>query len=45
VYTTPVIYLLDENKIIRGKRIDHTTIAQVIEMNERREKAAKAHGN
>ncbi len=42
VYQTPVIYLLDEKKIIRGKRIDHTNIGQVIEMLERKEKQAKS---
>ena len=46
IYSTPVLYLLDENKIIRGKRIDHTNIAQVLEMTEKKakkdkEKAAK----
>lgn len=40
VYSTPVIYLLDEKKIIRGKRIDHSNIGQVIEMMERKGKQA-----
>lgn len=40
VYSTPVIYLLDEKKIIRGKRLDHTNILEVIEMLERKEKNA-----
>lgn len=40
VYSTPVIYLLDEKKIIRGKRIDHSNIGQVIEMHERKSKQA-----
>jgi len=44
VYSTPTIYLLDEKKIIRGKRLDHGNIASVIEMLERKardkEKAA-----
>lgn len=40
VYSTPVIYLLDEKKIIRGKRIDHTNIMQLIEMLEKKEKTA-----
>lgn len=31
VYSTPTIYLLDENKVIRGKRIDHTNILGLIE--------------
>jgi len=38
VYSTPTIYLLDEKKIIRGKRIDHSNIANVIDMLERKEK-------
>lgn len=41
VYSTPTIYLLDEKKIIRGKRIDHTNIASLVEMLERKEKAEK----
>ncbi|MEI8279091.1 MAG: thioredoxin-like domain-containing protein [Bacteroidota bacterium] len=41
IYSTPVLYLLDENKIIRGKRIDHTNIANVLEMVEKKEKADK----
>lgn len=32
VYSTPVIYLLDERKIIRGKRLDYQTIPKVIDM-------------
>ena len=38
VYSTPTIYLLDENKIIRGKRLDHSNIASVIDMTERKAK-------
>lgn len=38
VYSTPVIYLLDEKKIIRGKRLDHTNVMEVINMLERKEK-------
>jgi peroxiredoxin len=38
VYSTPVIYLLDEKKIIRGKRLDHSNITDVIEMLERKAK-------
>ncbi len=41
VYSTPIIYLLDEKKIIIGKRLDHTNIGQVIEMHERKGKAAQ----
>ena len=32
IYSTPVIYLLDEKKIIRGKRLDHTNLPSLIEM-------------
>ncbi|MBA3829233.1 MAG: DUF5106 domain-containing protein [Taibaiella sp.] len=39
VYSTPIMYLLDENKIIRGKKIDHTNIADVIELLERKERS------
>jgi peroxiredoxin len=45
VYSTPVIYLLDEKKIIRGKRIDHSNIATVIEMQERKGKQAQANSH
>ncbi|MGN6569706.1 MAG: thioredoxin-like domain-containing protein [Flavipsychrobacter sp.] len=38
VYSTPVIYLLDDKKIIRGKRLDHSNIMEVIEMLERKAK-------
>lgn len=38
VYSTPTIYLLDEKKIIRGKRIDYTNLLPLIEMLERKEK-------
>jgi thiol-disulfide isomerase/thioredoxin len=43
VYSTPTIYLLDEKKIIRGKRLDHSNISSVIDMTERkaRDRAAK----
>ena len=36
VYSTPTIYILDDKKIIRGKRLDHTNIVSVIEMQERK---------
>ncbi len=42
IYSTPVIYLLDEKKIIRGKRLDHINTASLIEMLEKKEKEAKA---
>lgn len=38
VYSTPTIYLLDEKKIIRGKRLDHSNIASLVDMLERKEK-------
>jgi thiol-disulfide isomerase/thioredoxin len=38
VYSTPTIYLLDEKKIIRGKRLDHSNIAGLVEMLEKKEK-------
>jgi thiol-disulfide isomerase/thioredoxin len=41
VYSTPSIYLLDEKKIIRGKRLDHSNIASLVEMMERKEKYNK----
>ena len=38
VYGTPSIYILDSEKIIRGKKLDHTTIPLVIEYLEERSK-------
>ncbi len=38
IYSTPVLYLLDEKKIIQGKRMDHTNILDVIEMVERKKR-------
>ena len=38
VYSTPTIYLMDDKRIIRGKRLDHTNILSVIEMQERKAK-------
>ena len=35
VYSTPTIYLLDEKKIIRGKRLDHSNIVGLINNLER----------
>jgi peroxiredoxin len=40
IYSTPVIYLLDENKIIRAKRIDADQLDGLIDMLEK-EKAKK----
>jgi hypothetical protein len=37
VYGTPKIFLLDEKKIIRGKKLDHSNIARVIEILEEQE--------
>ncbi len=42
VYQTPVIYLLDEKKVIIGKKLDHSNVGQVIEMQERKKKTASA---
>ncbi|RYE24412.1 MAG: DUF5106 domain-containing protein [Sphingobacteriales bacterium] len=41
IYSTPVIYLLDEKKIIRGKRLDHLTTASLIDMLDKKEKEDK----
>jgi thiol-disulfide isomerase/thioredoxin len=41
VYSTPTIYLLDEKKIIRGKRLDHSNIAGLVEMLEKKAKKDK----
>lgn len=37
VYSTPIVYLLDEKKIIKGKRLDHTNIMDVINMIENKD--------
>lgn len=42
IYSTPVLYLLDERKIIRGKRIDHSNLVEIIDMLERKEKEDKS---
>lgn len=42
VYSTPTIYLMDDKKIIRGKRIDHSNIATLIEMLEKKQSLGKA---
>lgn len=41
VYATPMIYLLDEKKIIRGKKLDHSTLNTLFEIMEKKETAAK----
>jgi thiol-disulfide isomerase/thioredoxin len=38
VYSTPTIYLLDEKKIIKGKRLDHGNLASLMEMLEKNSK-------
>ena len=38
VYSTPTIYLLDEKKIIRGKRLDHTNVSGLIDMLDKKAK-------
>lgn len=38
VYSTPTIYLLDDRKIIRGKRLDHTNIGSLVDMLEKKSK-------
>ncbi|MCK6650289.1 MAG: thioredoxin family protein, partial [Bacteroidia bacterium] len=41
IYSTPVIYLLDENKIIKAKRIDSEQIANIIEMLDKEKEKKK----
>jgi len=41
VYSTPTIYLLDEKKIIRGKRLDHSNVAGLVDMLEKKAKKDK----
>ena len=41
VYSTPTIYLLDEKKIIKGKRLDHSNIGGLIDMIEKKAKDKK----
>lgn len=41
VYSTPTIYLLDDRKIIKGKRVDHSNIGNLIEMIEKKSKKDK----
>ncbi len=42
VYSTPTIYLLDEKKIIRGKRLDHSNIVGLVEMLDKKGKEKPA---
>ncbi len=41
IYSTPVIYLLDENKIIRAKRIEADQIGDIIDMLEKEKEKKK----
>ncbi len=41
VYSTPTIYLVDEKKIIRGKRLDHSNIGGLVDMLEKKAKDKK----
>lgn len=45
VYSTPTIYLLDEQKIIRGKRIDHSNLLGLIEWLEKKKKTDAEKNN
>jgi thiol-disulfide isomerase/thioredoxin len=45
VYSTPTIYILDEKKIIRGKRLDHANIGSVVEMLEKKKNKAAEKGS
>ena len=45
VYSTPTIYLLDENKVIRGKRIDYTNLLGLVEWLERKKKSTATGGD
>jgi len=38
VYSTPVIYLIDDKKIIRGKRMDHGNVGRMLKILEDKEK-------
>jgi thiol-disulfide isomerase/thioredoxin len=40
VYSTPTIYLLDDKKIIRGKRLDHSNVGSLVDMLEKKAKKA-----
>ncbi|MCD6012936.1 MAG: hypothetical protein K0Q79_2798 [Flavipsychrobacter sp.] len=42
VYSTPTIYLLDEKKIIRGKRLDHTNVGELVDMLEKKAQKNKS---
>lgn len=38
VYSTPTLYLLDDKKVIRGKRIDHNNVLGLIEWLDKKKK-------
>jgi peroxiredoxin len=42
IRTTPSVYLLDENKIIIGKKLDHSNIATVIEIQDKKGKQSSS---
>ena len=44
VYSTPTIYLLDDKKIIKGKRLDHSNLGGLIEMIDKKNKKDKEKG-
>jgi peroxiredoxin len=41
VYSTPALYLLDDRKIIRGKKLDHTSLEGLIDILELKNKQHK----
>lgn len=41
VYTTPKVYLLDKDKVIVGKGLDHSNVAEVIEFVEKKKMKKK----
>ncbi len=41
VYATPVTYLLDDKHIIKGKKLDHSNLIELMDILERQEKEAK----
>lgn len=45
VYATPMIYMLDEKKIIKGKKIDHSNIVTLLDIIENKQKTASKTPN
>ena len=41
VYSTPTMYLLDDKKIIKGKRLDHSNLGGLVEILEKKAKEKK----